>query len=291
MKYLVLIAIILLSMPAFSQNDTVYFFGVNGKLTDMAKQDIMKKIDYRGNRKIIVKTYKTSETGWLPIYTENIKVVSDSEYQIRMKSDEFSGRITRKFEKQDDGTYKFTDWLDNKIKRQGQTKSKIPLILEGEVTEFYPYGRIKSVSQYKNNELFFNQNWLPNGDVLIDDIFYSVDEEPQFVPGMGTLHKHVTKVIRDYKFDLSTVQGKVLVGVVVTKDGSIGGVQIVRGISQQLNGILVNAFNTLEGKWVPAKLNNKNVNYFQLIPINFIYNRYDFEYLELKGSNLYWVIN
>jgi len=291
MKYLVLIAIILLTIPAFSQNDTVYFFGVNGKLKDLTKQDIMKKIDYRGNRKIIVKTYKTSETGWLPIYTETIKISDDSDYQIRMKGDEFSGRITRKFEKQDDGTYKFTDWLDNNIKRQGQTKSIIPLILEGEVTEFYPHGRIKSISQYKNNELFFNQNWLPNGDVLIDDIFYSVDDEPQFVPGMSVLHKHVTQVIRDYEFDLSTVQGKVLVGVVVTKDGTIDGVQIVRGISQQLNGILVNAFSTLEGKWVPAKLNNKSVNYFQLVPINFIYNRYDFEYLELKGSNLYWMIN
>jgi hypothetical protein len=40
-----------------------------------------------------------------------------------------------------------------------------------------------------------------------------------------------------------------------------------------------------------GKTENKNVNYFQQIPINFIYNRYDFEYLELKGSNLYWMIN
>ncbi len=291
MKYLILIAIILLSIPAFSQNDTVYFFGVNGKLKDLTKQDIMKKIDYRGNRKIIVKTFKATETGWLPIYTEKIKILNDFDYQIRMKGDEFSGRITRKFEKQDDGTYKFTDWLDNNIKRQGQTKSKIPLLLEGEVTEFYPYGRIKSISQYKNNELYFNQNWLSSGDVLVDDIFYSVDEEPQFAPGMGVLRKHVIQVIKDYKFDLSTVQGKVLVGFVVTKDGTIDGVQIVRGVSQQLSAILANAFKTLEGKWIPAKLDNKYVNYFQLIPVNFIYNRYDFEYLELKGSYLYWMIN
>jgi hypothetical protein len=90
---------------------------------------------------------------------------------------------------------------------------------------------------------------------------------------------------------LTTVQGKAVVGIVITKDGEIEGVQIVQGIGQQLNSILVNAFNTLEGNWVPAKLNEKNVNYFQQIPINFIYNRYDFEYLELKGSNLYWMIN
>lgn len=291
MNRLLLTFIILIPLFGFSQSDTVYYFGVNGKLKDLAKQEIMKKIDYRGNRKIIVKTYKSTESGWQPIYNENIRILSDSVYQIRMKGDDFSGRITRKFEKQDDGTYQFTDWLENNIKRQGQTKSKIPLILDGEVTEFYPLGRIKSVSQYKNNELFFNQNWLPNGDVLIDDIFYSVDEEPQFIPGTGVLHKHVTKVIRDYEFDLSTVQGKVVVGVIITKDGEIGGTQIIKGIGQQLNGILVNAFNTLEGEWIPAKLNDKNVNYFQLVPINFIYNRYDFEYLELKGSNLYWMIN
>jgi hypothetical protein len=40
---------------------------------------------------------------------------------------------------------------------------------------------------------------------------------------------------------------KVVVGIVITKDGTIEGVQIVKGISQQLTGILVNAFNTLEG--------------------------------------------
>lgn len=291
MKKLIFILIFGLPFLGFGQKDTVYFFGVNGKIDNPEKKDIMKSIDYRGNNKIKVKTYKATETDWQLMYTENMKVVSDSVFEIRMKGDEFSGRFTRKYEKQEDGTYKFTDWLDDQIKRQGQTKSKIPLILDGEVTEFYPFGRIKSVSQYKNNELFFNQNWLTNGDVLIDDIFYSVDEEPQFIPGTGVLHKHVTKVIRDYEFDLSTVQGKVLVGIVVTKEGTVDGVQIVKGISQQLNGILVNAFNTLEGKWVPAKLNNKNVNYFQLVPINFIYNRYDFEYLELKGSNLYWMIN
>lgn len=291
MKKLIFILIFGFPFLGFGQKDTVYFFGVNGKIENPGKPDVMKKVEYRSARKIRVKTYKATESDWMLIYTENIKVLNDSVYQIKMKGDEFSGRFTRIYEKQDNGTYKFTDWLDDRVKRQGQTKSKVPLILDGEVTEFYPYGRIKSISQYRNNELYFNQNWLPNGDVLIDDIFYSVDEEPQFVPGLGVLHKHITKVISDYKFDLTTVQGKAVVGIVITKDGEIEGVQIVQGIGQQLNSILVNAFNTLEGSWVPAKLNEKNVNYFQQIPINFIYNRYDFEYLELKGSNLYWIIN
>lgn len=291
MKKLLFLLIIVLPLFSFSQKDTVFYYGVNGKIDNPEKKDIMKKVDYRSSKKIKVKTYKAKDDQWQLIYTEKMKLKNDSVFEIRMKGDEFSGRIRRIFEKLDDGTYKFTDWLDEKIKRQGQTKSRIPLIFEGEVTEFYPYGRIKSISQYRNNELFFNQNWLPNGDVMVDDVFYSVDEVPQFVPGMGVLHDHITKTIKDAKFDLLTVEGRVVVSVVVTKDGTIDGVQIVKGISQQLNGILVSAFNSLEGKWIPAKLNDKDVNYFQLIPINFIFNTYDFQYLELKGSNLYWEIN
>lgn len=291
MKKLVLVLIIIIPLYGFSQKDTVYYYGVNGKIDNPGKKDVMKKVDYRSAKKIHVKTYKTIDDEWQLIYKEKIKIKNDSVFEIRMKGDEFSGHVTRIFEQQEDGTYKFTDWLDEIIKRQGNTKSKIPLIFEGEVTEFYTRGKIKSISEYRNNELFFNQNWLPDGDVMVDDIFYSVDEVPQFVPGMGALHEHVTKAIKDAKFDLSTVEGRVVVGVVVTTDGTIDGVQIVKGISQQLNGILVSAFNSLEGKWAPAKLNNKAVNYFQLIPINFIFNKYDFKYLELKGSNLYWEIN
>jgi hypothetical protein len=291
MKKLLFALIIIIPLNSFSQKDTVFYYGVNGKIDNPVRKDIMKKVDYRSARKIKVKTYKAYENEWQLIYEEKMKVENDSVFEIQMKGDEFSGRVTRIFEKLDDGTYKFTDWLGENIRRQGQTKSKIPLIFQGEVTEFYPYGRIKSISQYSNNELVFNQNWLPNGDVMVDDIFYSVDEEPQFEPGIGVLRDHITKAIKDAKFDLLSVEGRVVVGFVVTSDGTIDGVQIVKGISQQLNGILVSAFNSLEGRWVPAKLNNKEVNYFQSIPINFIFKKYNFDYLEMDRGMMYWVIN
>lgn len=81
-----------------------------------------------------MKTYIAKDDEWLPIYSESMKVENDSVFKIRMKGDEFSGRVIRIFEKLDDGSYQFTNWLDENIKRQGQTKSKIPLIFEGEVT-------------------------------------------------------------------------------------------------------------------------------------------------------------
>ena len=282
---------VLLPLFSFSQTDTVYYFGVNGKTDNLGKKEIMKKVDYRGRKKIEVKTYKATETDWQLIYTEKIKVVKDSVFEIRMKGDEFSGRVTRIFEPMDNGSFKFTDRLNSTVKRTGITKLKVPLIFDGTVTENYNSGKIKSVSEYKNNALISNKNWLSDGTPMVDNIFYSVDSEPRFEPGMTFIHQQVRQAIKDAKFDLLTVEGKMVVGIVITKEGKIDGVQIVKGISQILNGIIVDALSKVEGAWVPAKLNNQNVNYFQMIPINFIYNNYKFDYLEMDRGMMYWMIN
>jgi hypothetical protein len=291
MKNLLFALIFIIPLSSFCQNDTVYYFGINGKIDNPEKKDIMKRVDYRSSRKIKVKTYKAGEEDWQLIYSENIKIVSDSIYEIRMKSDEFSGRVTRIFEPSGNGLYRFTDRIGVNIKRQGTAKSKIPLILEGEVTENYNSGTKKSVAQYRNNQLITNKNWQPDGTPLVDDIFYSVDIEPRYEPGMTFLYQQIRQAIKDSKFDLLTVEGKMVVGLVITKEGRIGGVQIVKGISQVLNGILVNAFGKIEGSWIPARLNNQNVSYFQMIPINFIYNKYNFDYLEMDRGMMYWMIN
>lgn len=291
MKNLFLIIILLLPLAGFSQAKRVVYYGVNGKTLDIKKKDIKKEITSHSPKKITVRTFKANEDEWILLYSEKIKVVNDSVYDIEMKGDEFSGRIKRVFQRAENETWKFTDWLGEKIKRTGFTTSKIPLIFDGEVTEFYPEGRIKSISQYKNNELISNINWLPNGDKTVDNIFYSVDREPAYNPGLGELHKHILQTFKDYDFDFTTVEGKIVVGFVVKTDGTIDAVRIIKGIAPTVNQIAINAFRTVKGSWTPAVLEHKNVNFLQAFPINFIYNTYDFETLELKGSMLYWTIN
>ena len=291
MKNLFVLLILLLPISVISQSTKTVYFGVNGKRSNIEKRDIKKEIKNRSGRKINVKTYKARDEEWIPIYSEKIKVENDSVFRIKMKGDEFSGKIRRVFEQQGPELWKFTDWLGETIKRTGYTKSKIPLIFDGEVTEFYPLGRIQSVSIYIDNELISNQNWLPNGDKTVDDIFYSVDNEPGFEPGLEEMHKHVLDTYKKYDFDFSTVEGRIVVGFIVKTDGTIDGFRIIKGIAPTVNQIALEAFATLEGKWIPAKLNQEDVNYMQVFPINFIYNVYDFETLELKGSMLYWTIN
>lgn len=291
MKSLWFLIFIILPFAGFSQSEKTINFGVNGKTHDIQKIDVKKEINWRSDKKITVKTYKASGDNWILIYTEKISVENDSVYNIKMKGDEFSGKIRRVFEQQGEMRWKFTDWLGATIKRTGHTSSKIPLILEGEVTEFYPLGRIQSIAQFKENELISNQNWLPNGDKTADNVFYSVDREPGFKPGLQALHKHVMQTFKKYDFDFTTVEGRLVIGFIVKTDGTIDGIRIIKGIAPTVNQIALNAFASLGGEWIPAKLDNTEVNYLQVFPINFIYNVYDFETLELKGSMLYWTIN
>jgi hypothetical protein len=283
----------LFSIPllGFGKKDTTYYYGVNGKIKDPVEKVIMQSVEYRGKTRISIKTFKSTGEGWQQMVTENIKIVSDSVYQIRIKGENFSGKVIRTFQTAENGHFKFTDKVKNRIKRVGFSTQKVPVILDGEVTDYYENGDKRSVAQYKNNELISNKNWLPDGTQIVDDIFYSVDSEPRFEPGMAFIHQQISQAINQAKFDLSTVQGRMIVGLVITKEGEIGGVRIVDGISQTLNGILVNAFENIKGAWIPAKLNGEDVNYFQLFPINFIYNQYNFDSLEFNSGILFWEIN
>jgi antitoxin component YwqK of YwqJK toxin-antitoxin module len=173
-----LIFFILILIPLYSQgakNDTLWFFGVNGRISDIKQKEVKKEINYRSANRINVTTYKNIEDEWQEVYEERIRKQKDLIWEIRVKGEDFSGQVNRKFEQVRDSLYKFTDVVENRVKRTGYTKTKIPLVFQGRVTEYYPNGNKKSISEYRNNELVSNQNWLENGEPYIDNIFYSVD--------------------------------------------------------------------------------------------------------------------
>ncbi len=170
----------------------------------------------------------------------------------------------------------------------GYTLNRLPLILDGEVTEYYGNGKIRSKSHYNRNELIYNQNWLENGDRYIDSIFYSVHEEPTLSGGNFILHQHMRKALTASGLDFSAVSGNLLLGFVVMETGEIAGVRVIQGLGQQINGVAVKALQTLDGKWKPARLSGRNVRYFQLLPINFISKETNFQSLEFDGYMIHY---
>lgn len=283
--------LIIIPLVLAGKNDTVIFFGPNGKMGPAESPVLKKEISYHGKKRARMRTFKSDEETWLMLFKERIEIQDSVTHHIQVQGEQFSSLVTRRFESMPDGTFRFTDYQDGQMKRSGYSLTKIPLLFHGTITEFFPGGNKKSESVYRNNELMSNKNWTINGQEYIQDIFYSVDREPRYLRGTHLLHNHVLKTFSESNVDMSQMEGKIVVGFVVLEDGTISGIRIDQGMNQVMNSLALKAFSTLPGEWQPALLNGENVRFYQLFPINFIYHKFEFDYLEMRGSMLYWDIN
>jgi hypothetical protein len=290
MKRLYTIIIFIIPLFVLGQKSETIWLGPNGSLDPVSK--VMKKeVEFRNKRKALIKTYQVGSGPEKLLFTEHVSIKNPYEFRIRVRGQGFSESLTRTFKINSDGMLRFTDHQDGRVRRTGSTSSKLPLILQDTVREYYPKGNKKSVSVYLNNELVSNRNWKETGESYIDDIFFSVEEEPLFKPGTFILHHHIMNTFKNSLLDMSQLEGRLIVGFVIMETGDIDGIKIEQGLVPEINELAKKAFSSLNGEWKPARLNGENVRYYQLFPINFIHRNYDFNALELRGGSLYWDIN
>jgi len=292
MKQFFAIFLLFYSPALFSQNDTVWYFGANGKIgSEDENVKVRMEVDFKSKKKAVVQSYHFNHGKWKNTVTEKYFETGDNSYRIKYSSGEDRHVIIRRFSQVENGIYNFAETINDIIRRKGHTKSKIPLILHGEVTEYYSNGQKKSVSVFKANELISNKNWLEDGSEYFDNIFYSVDEEPRFAPGTGYLHQHILNTFEDAQVDISSLSGSIIIGFTVFENGQVGGFRVVDGLHNRLDEIAMKAFRTLFGEWSPARLNDKPVRYFQLFPINFIHHEQKFDFLQFDGGVIHWDVN
>lgn len=278
-----------LSISVYSQKESIIYIGKNGRLTTLEHADVMQKIRSKSANAITVQSLKLIDAKWEKVFAEQYKKKDDSTYHIKASSASEAKTFSRIYIPQPDGSFWFKDIYKDKPVREGYSATKIPLTLHGQIIEFYPNGQKKSISEYLNNELVSNQNWNENGEKYIDNIFYSVDDEPTFVPGMKVMHQHLLKGFKDAGIDISAISGSVIIAFVVMENGTIDGIKLLKGVGPIVNSVAFDSFSNLKGEWKPARLNNQNVRYYQVFPINFIYKQQTFEFAELgKGGILHW---
>lgn len=102
-----------------------------------------------------------------------------------------------------------------------------------------------------------------------EEIFTAVEQPPQFPGGEAALLKYISDHIRyPAAAQENGIQGRVVVQFVVTKDGSIGQVKVVRGKDPDLDKEAKRVVRTLP-RFVPGKMNGNNVSVWYTLPINF----------------------
>lgn len=114
-----------------------------------------------------------------------------------------------------------------------------------------------------------NQVKQENQDGGSDYVYMTVEEMPEFPGGVNEL---VSFVARNLKYPSEAqrkgIQGKVFVGFVVEKDGSVGNVRVVDGVDFDLDAEAVRVVRLLP-KWHPGKVKGEAVRVSYTIPINF----------------------
>ena len=100
-------------------------------------------------------------------------------------------------------------------------------------------------------------------------VYIMVDEMPQFPGGDAALFKFLYETIK-YPAEAKDkgIQGKVILRFIVTSEGNVENVSVIRGVDPLLDNEAVRVM-LLCPKWEPGKMKGKPVNIYYSVPISF----------------------
>jgi protein TonB len=100
-------------------------------------------------------------------------------------------------------------------------------------------------------------------------IFTKVEKEPAFPGGMDKFYRFFGHTFRyPAKSKEANIQGKVIIHMVVEKDGSLTHFKVIKSVSEDLDQEALRVMS-LCPKWVPGTQNGQVVRVYYDIPLNF----------------------
>lgn len=99
--------------------------------------------------------------------------------------------------------------------------------------------------------------------------FTSVEQMPQYPGGDAALMKYIASNLKYPTIAAENgVQGQVIIRFVVTKDGSISDVQVLRSLDASCDKEAVRVVKSM-AKWIPGKQNGRAVAVYYTLPVRF----------------------
>lgn len=109
----------------------------------------------------------------------------------------------------------------------------------------------------------------PREEKKKEEVFTHVEQMPKFPGGDAELYKFINDNLNYPAMAIeNNVQGRVVVQFVVTKDGSIGNVKVVRSVDRDLDNEAIRVCKKLP-KFIPGKQNGQPVNVWYTLPVTF----------------------
>jgi TonB family protein len=138
-----------------------------------------------------------------------------------------------------DGKYK--EWFDN-----GLIKTEIDYkfgIINGKIRTYWINGQLKREDNFENGKSVQGKCFNIEGK---ETGYYLFEVLPEYPGGEKALIDHISKVLKyPVEMQRQRIQGKVTVGFVVKKDGTISDVAIVKGVQAELDEEAVRVVKSL----------------------------------------------
>ena len=132
------------------------------------------------------------------------------------------------------------------------------------VEEIVDVNDVESISESSNKKVTIIKKTEQE-----DQIFMRVEEMPEFKGGMKQLFSYLSKNTKYPQEALSkNIQGRVIVGFVVNKDGSVSDVKVLRPVNKYLDAEAIRVVSKMPN-WKPGKQRDKKVRVSYNVPVNF----------------------
>ena len=112
------------------------------------------------------------------------------------------------------------------------------------------------------------QDSQDTSDLSPGEVFMIVEKMPEYPGGQDAMYKYLGKVEYPEVAKDQDIQGKVYARFVVGKDGTVGNIDIIRGLHPSLDSAVVNHLKGMP-KWEPGTQRGKPVRVSFTLPINF----------------------
>lgn len=272
-RLLIIILLVWSSSIVFSQTRGTYYFSDIGELCNKAEGTKKVKVKKKGQQVFSEQFYDKFDNKWNKTNAYKIyEFINDSTIIIESYINEKRHKtVRRNYFKLKENVYSFIDYsLDSTVIYKGNTCKLLPMVLDGEICDYYNNGNIRFKAIYSNNRLVSNERWKENGDKDIDNVFefYQVKVKPPLKE--GNLSEFISKNINYPKEAISNnISGTVYIQFIVMEDGTLDGFRILKSVHPLLDDEAIRLFEQSNLIWNPGGLNGNNVRVACNIPIKF----------------------
>jgi TonB family protein len=138
------------------------------------------------------------------------------------------------------------------------------------ISELLQSGKFEVAPETKNRNTFLVLKEKENTLADTEEVFVVVEKMPEFPGGEQELRSFIGKSIEYPPLARDKgIQGKVYVTFVVSKDGTVKNVKVVRGVDPILDKEAIRVISSLP-TWIPGEQRGKKVNVSYTVPINFV---------------------